>query len=72
MSESSLWGRRFTRLHDHGHGGPPFHQALREGRKVGIGLPTYEDGWQGGMPVPYTHLRVHQTVLDLVFRLLLV
>ena len=45
--------------------GPPAGAALRQGDGA-RGLPA------GGVaPVSYTHLRAHETVLDLVCRLLL-
>ena len=37
-----------------------------------VGRPAHLVGWSdGAVPVSYTHLRAHETVLDLVCRLLL-
>ena len=50
-------------------------RALVEGRLVACanvlaGITSIYE-WNGAIPVPYTHLRAHETVLDLVCRLLL-
>ena len=53
---------------------PPFDQASRPGSPrppplATLALRREDDGWF--TPVSYTHLRAHETVLDLVCRLLL-
>ena len=43
-------------------------------KKVQLGLTPHRDdpgAWEGVQAVSYTHLRAHETVLDLVCRLLL-
>ena len=53
------------------------HPAAQEGRRRGLDRPVGQedrrgaDPERGTTPVSYTHLRAHETVLDLVCRLLL-
>ena len=51
--------------------------GLREVHRLRVGILAHLEGLHaveegpGGIPVSYTHLRAHETVLDLVCRLLL-
>ena len=48
---------------------PPEMGILSVGGLIGLGLGAVL--WERAYPVSYTHLRAHETVLDLVCRLLL-
>ena len=62
---SDVYKRQLERFDD---GGNDFHDAVP---LLGVGSEGVADRQHSRAPVSYTHLRAHETVLDLVCRLLL-
>ena len=64
--------RRATRCDDTGNGPQPLEHFVVVGQpRVSRGQPMGEVDLHGQEPVSYTHPRAHETVLELVCRLLL-